>query len=123
MLQETADIVVHPLPVGPAEGPVLPEKRDSKLVKESEDVGDCAAPCDFYIRSTDEEDVAAEEADGSSGLADLWLSKKSDNAAGTEEDAAEEADVLKGLAELWLAKKSDDVADTEDCAAPCDFYI
>ena len=123
MLQETADIVVHPLPVGPAEGPVLPEKRDSKLVKESEDVEDCAAPCDFYIRSTDEEDVAAEEADGPSGLANLWLSKKSDNAAGTEEDAAEEADVLKGLAELWLAKKSDDVADTEDCAAPCDFYI
>ena len=97
--------------VEPAGGPSLPEKHDAELVKESEETEDCAAPCDFYIRSVDEDDAVEDD------LAKPWLAKKSD-------DTADEEDVVEDdLAKLWLAKKSDDTADEEDCAAPCDFYI
>lgn len=118
--------MIHPLPVGPSEGSDLPVKRD-ELVKKSEDAADCAAPCDFYVRSVDEEDAADDY------LAALWLAKKAEDIADEEECAApcdfyirsvdEEAIADDELPSLWLTKKSEDVADKEECAAPCDFYI
>ncbi|KAA6412984.1 MAG: hypothetical protein FRX48_02727 [Lasallia pustulata] len=125
--EKSADMQIHghSRQVGLAEGPGLPEKRDAELVKESEETEDCAAPCDFYIRSVDEDDAVeddlaklrlakksddtADEEDAvEDDLATLWLAKKSDDTA-DEEDAVED-----DLAKLWLAKKSDDTADEED---------
>ena len=74
--------MIHPLPVGPSKGSDLPEKRHAELVKKTEDAEDCGAPCDFYIRSVDEEAVTHDD------LAALSLAKKAEDIAEEEECAA-----------------------------------
>ena len=87
--------------------------KDIGIFAKAEDIEDCPAPCDFYIRSV-EEPVKRE----------VELVKESEDI----EDCPAPCDFYirsvdepePAKREVELVKESEDL---EDCAAPCDFYI